>query len=235
MMKLIPVLVLLTLAGIGGTGYFYWEYQKAQKEIKTIKTDPSTAQKAAQEEVKKLTAEVGMLVELPQDEDPTVATVIDAEKLKEQPFFAKTQNDDKVLIYTKAKKAILYRPSTKKIIDIGPIRDVQDESGQAGDQAASPSPSPANVVVTLYNGTNNAGLTNKVETTLKSKYTNLDIRRDSSVKKEYENTLVVDLSGKFKDMVKNIITTLSAQSGPLPEGEVKPTTDVLVIVGKDAI
>ena len=46
---------------------------------------------------------------------------------------------------------------------------------------------------------------------------------------------MVDLSGKFKDMVKNITTTLSAQSGPLPEGEVKPTTDVLVIVGKDAI
>lgn len=233
MMKLIPVLVLLTLAGIGGTGYFYWEYQKAQKEIKTIKTDPSTAQKAAQEEVKKLTSEVGQLVELPQGEEPTVATVIDAEKLKDQPFFAKTQNGDKVLIYVGAKKAILYRPGTKKIIDIGPVRDVQDQSGGA---QGSASPAPAKPTIALYNGTNNAGLTNKVESTLKGKINTLEVaKKDSTVKKEYDKTLVIDVSGKFKDVVKQVSDTLSAQTGNLPDGETKPGTDILVIVGKDAI
>lgn len=58
---------------------------------------------------------------LPSDEQPTVATVSDPNKLKDQPFFAGAEKDDKLLIYTNSKKAIIYRPSTNKIINVGPI------------------------------------------------------------------------------------------------------------------
>lgn len=94
-------------------------------------------QAAAQEEVKRLVGEVGKLVDLPFGEDPTVATVTDIERLKGQPFFQKAKNGDKVLIYTQAKKAILYDPSAKKVIDIAPIN-----VGSPSAQVASPSPSP---------------------------------------------------------------------------------------------
>lgn len=69
----------------------------------------------------KLVIAVGKLAQLPVDEKPTVATVMDATKLKGQAFFAKAANGDKVLIFTQAQKAYLYRPSTNKIIEIAPF------------------------------------------------------------------------------------------------------------------
>jgi hypothetical protein len=50
-----------------------------------------------------------------------VATVSDASKLQSQQFFAKAQNGDKVLIFTNAKRAVLYRPSTNKVIEYAPV------------------------------------------------------------------------------------------------------------------
>ena len=58
---------------------------------------------------------------LPTGETPTIATVTDASKLKDQAFFTNAVTGDKVLIYTNAKKAFLYRPSTNKIINIAPV------------------------------------------------------------------------------------------------------------------
>jgi hypothetical protein len=60
--------------------------------------------------------EIGSLADLPTDEQPTVATVTNKEKIKDQAFFANAENGDKILIYNKAKKIFLYRPSTKEII-----------------------------------------------------------------------------------------------------------------------
>ncbi|MCV6900727.1 hypothetical protein OE165_27220, partial [Escherichia coli] len=46
---------------------------------------------------------------------------------KTQAFFANAKNDDQILIYLKEQKAIIYRPSENKIINVGPI--VTDNSG----------------------------------------------------------------------------------------------------------
>lgn len=92
----------------------------------------SKGQVQVQAEVDRLVSEVGSLIALPSDEKPTVATITDIEKLKDQPFFKNAKNEDKVLIYTNAKKAILYRASEKRIIEVGAVNINQ----------ASPSPSP---------------------------------------------------------------------------------------------
>jgi hypothetical protein len=64
----------------------------------------------------KLVKDVGKLVNLPQDESPSIMTVTNLESLSGQVFFREAEVGDKVLVYSKARKAILYRPSSKKVI-----------------------------------------------------------------------------------------------------------------------
>jgi hypothetical protein len=72
-------------------------------------------------EVKGLVASVGQLMLVPTDEQPTVATVTDPAKLASQEFFAHAQAGDKVLMYAKARKAILYSPKQNKIIEVATL------------------------------------------------------------------------------------------------------------------
>jgi hypothetical protein len=58
---------------------------------------------------------------LPSGEQPTVATVTDASKVRNQAFFASSASGDKVLIYAQAKKAYLYRPSIDRVIEVAPL------------------------------------------------------------------------------------------------------------------
>lgn len=132
----------------GGFGPFLWKFLLfvlvlalgAGGGIYTAQQKPewfglSKGSAAVQSEVNALIAQVGKLIALPTDETPTVATVTDASKIKDQPFFANAQNGDKVLIYQKAAQAILYRPSTNKIIQVGAV----NINNQA---VATPAPSP---------------------------------------------------------------------------------------------
>lgn len=68
----------------------------------------------------KIVQAVGKLVVLP-EEVPTIATVTDLEKLKDQAFFKNAKVGDKVLIYIKARKAILYDAQADKIIELAPL------------------------------------------------------------------------------------------------------------------
>lgn len=103
--------VLLLIVSIAIATFYYYKYQ-------TIKNNPAYI---TETEIKKLSDIVAKLIKLPADEEPTIATVEDKDKLRDQPFFADTENGDKILIYTKAKKAIIYRPNSNSIINVGPI------------------------------------------------------------------------------------------------------------------
>lgn len=129
--KFTPLIIIFAIVGILAAGYFDYKYIKAQKEITAIKTDPTTIQKAATIEAQKLVDQVSKLMELPKGETPTIATVTDVGKLKDQPFFVRAKNGDKVLIYTNAKKAVLYDPATNKIVDVAPV-NLGSSSSSAG-------------------------------------------------------------------------------------------------------
>lgn len=92
-----------------------------RSNLKKQVADLSNPQQQASKEAERLKTELDKVIELPPDESPTVATVVDASKVQGQSFFAKTQNGDKVLLFPKSGKAILYRESTKKIIEVAPI------------------------------------------------------------------------------------------------------------------
>lgn len=67
-------------------------------------------------------------------EEPLVATITDAIKLKEQePFYKNAQNGDKVVIWKD--KALIYRMEEDKIIDFGVV--IRSQNGQEGKVAGS--------------------------------------------------------------------------------------------------
>lgn len=104
------VLAGFAILGLALAGYFYREAARVR--------DPRTI---AEAEVRDVVSHVGKLVILPQDEEPIVATVSDPERLHAQPFFANAKVSDKVLIYARARRAILYRPSENKIVEVAPL------------------------------------------------------------------------------------------------------------------
>lgn len=119
------VAIIVFLVALAAAGYFFWQYKQTKEQFAALKNNP---EQAAAAEKADLIAKVGKLAALPQGEDPTIATVTDPDKLKDQEFFAKAQKGDKVLIYTKAKKAFLYNPSSNKIIEIAPVTIGNDAS-----------------------------------------------------------------------------------------------------------
>ncbi len=214
----VGVALILVLAGVGFSVY-------QQFKLKAQPQDSAASQKVAQGEVRKLVAEVGKLIDLPTGEDPTVATVADVTKLRGQPFFQKAKNGDKVLIYTQAKKAILYDPAAKKILDVAPIN------------IGSPSAEQAQPKIVLRNGTTTIGLTSRVESELKKTIPNLNVvTKENAQKSDFEKTVVVIFSDSAKDMAINLAKILKGEVGDLPQGESRPKdADILVILGKDSI
>ncbi len=108
------LLVIILVIAIAAAVVFYKKYQDTQNKLKHPEI-------VAQATTKSLVEKVGRHIELPKDEQPTVATVSDVSKLSGQTFFTNAKNGDKVLIYTKSNTAILYRPTEDKIINVGSI------------------------------------------------------------------------------------------------------------------
>lgn len=109
---------LCVIVAVGFGLYYYNQYRTVQKML-------NNPNEVAKQETAAVVKEVGVLMQLPKNEEPSIATVLDATKLKDQPFFANAVNGDKVIIYTKSAKAILYRPSQHKIIEVAPITMTQ--------------------------------------------------------------------------------------------------------------
>ena len=114
----VVVTLILALVAVSGLAFYFWYQEQGKTEPKT---QLETQAVNSPSETERLIAEISQFLILPEDEKPTVATVSDPEILKDQPFFAKAQKGDRVLIYTKAKKAILYNPTTKKVVEVAPI------------------------------------------------------------------------------------------------------------------
>ena len=221
---LIPSLTFIVLLAGVGVGYSY--FSNATKTEDTTQAAPLD-----QREIGQLVERVGKHIELPEGEQATIATVSDVTKLSGQVFFARAQNGDKVLIYSQAKKAILYRPSIDKIIAVGPV---EGDAAQPEVVGASESAVPTTLKVSIYNGTTTTGLTRKVETTL-LQMSSIKVEvgeKANAVKNTYQESIVVDLTGKNAQAAEQLAGVVKGQVGQLPEGEKRPLdTDLLIILG----
>jgi len=205
----VSVFVTLIIA----SAYFYNRYKKTE----LLLNNPTLA---AKEEVAAVTAKLGLLMELPKEE-AVIVTVLDTNKLKGQQFFANAKNGDKVLIYSKANKAILYRPATNMIIEVAPV-----QMGQ----------SQAPVKIGILNGTPHASGSATMETALTAKISNISIAKKANAKGNYDKTLVVDVQGTKPEMAKQLADFVGGSVGKLPSSEAlssdeSKSIDLLVIVG----
>ncbi|MEQ1500136.1 MAG: hypothetical protein ABL917_02040 [Parcubacteria group bacterium] len=105
------VLVILVVVSVTSSIVFYVKASKLESGKKS----------SLSVETENLIKEVSKLIVLPEDEDPTIATVSDPLKVRNQPFFANAVAGDKVLIYLKSRKAFLYSPKLKKLIEVAPL------------------------------------------------------------------------------------------------------------------
>lgn len=240
------LIVLLAIALAAG-GYSYSLYFRTQKELKELRDNPRVI---ALEEAEEIIKRVSSLVDLPQDEIPTVATITDVEKLKDRAFFAKAENGDKVLIYNQRKRAILYRPDTNKVIEVAPVNigdtNAEQQADQVPDdqkvnQAEETQPTPVEQIpkplkLALYNGTTNQGITYTIEGQLKEKLTEVEfeiVARNMAARTNYAKSLVVDLTGNLPQTAQKFATILNGEVGELPTEENKAEADLLIIVGAE--
>jgi hypothetical protein len=120
------ILIIIIVAGICYSEYyFYSKYKKAnnenqewQKKYNDLIEHP---EQLAKSEADLYYERVAKLTGLPADEKPKINTILDIDQLKDDEFFQKAQNGDKVLVFENSKLAIIYRPSEDKIINSGPL------------------------------------------------------------------------------------------------------------------
>jgi hypothetical protein len=115
-------LVIVVLAGL--SGFLYWQNSR-------LKTTANSNSEAAAD---RLVEKVSKLYAVPKNEKPTVATIKDVKQLKGQAFFDGSQNGDAILVYPKAKIALLYREKENRIINIGPVAFDENEQSASGTQ-----------------------------------------------------------------------------------------------------
>jgi hypothetical protein len=222
-----PLAALVVIAAVAAAGFFGWKYWQTQKQLSDLKNKDEIAK----QEVAELTKTVGALIKLP-EETPTVATVTDKSKLAKNDFFKQAENGDKVLIYAQARRAYLYRPTAKQLIDVTPLSIQSDASGSAQTQTNA---SPLSAEVTLLNGTTTTGLTNQYETKLKQIFPAVKVaRKQNAAQTTYQKTFIVDVTGDNSSIAREMAQNLGIEVQPLPEGEATPSTALAIILGADA-
>ena len=205
--KIIAIVALVV--AIASIAFATYQFSETQK----LKTSEGQKQ-VSQDEAKTLKDKVSKLIQLP-SETPTVATISDIKKLKDQPFFDGAKNGDKVLIFTEARKAIIYRESENKIINSGPIAVTSDsQTAKTVAVLASAKGSSTDATAKL------ASVTEITPT-------------EGKAKKDYTKTQVVAVDSASADKAKEIATALGGEViTTLPSGETAPAGASIVVFVK---
>ena len=101
---------LVVVGSLATAGYFYRQYRLIV----------NNTQRAEEIQNQQILSTIKKVMDLP-TEKPSIVTITDREKLQDQVFFQKAQNGDKIIVYEAARRIILYRPSTARIIDVAPL------------------------------------------------------------------------------------------------------------------
>lgn len=219
---------------VGLSIFYFMEKQKI-----TATSSFEAQQTVTKDEVKNLVAKISKLIGLPKEEEPIVATIVNVEALsKEQPFYANAHDGDKVLVYLKTQKAIIYDPKQNILVNVGPIFANQNQNINVEnnlDPIAEQKNKIGKINIEIRNGTNEPTKGMVVANELSRNEGFKIIAVESAKKSNYEKNILIDLSNGTK---KEIIIELEKIMGvnaikALPKGEPDTKAEVLLIIGAE--
>lgn len=147
------------------------------------------------------------------DGNPAVLTVEDETKVS-QPFLEEAKNGDKVLLYYKSGRSVLYRPAEDRIIRSGTY-------------------TPPDAKVFIRSGTTDDSKTPAAKGKLDGLSGIELVSQDASTKRDYQRTIVVSVTDRYPEQADAVAKALGAELSRLPRGETIPDADILVIVGAE--
>lgn len=215
----------LLIGSMATAGYYYYQYQQSGVN-----------------DVEKTIKAVEKLMTLP-DELPTVATVTDESQLQDNDFFNKAKNGDKVLIYQGARKAILYRPSANRIVDVAPVRVTDDtanaeETRVLGEEDAQVTGTPEEAEeysVAVLNGTEVDDAADGIVAEVSS-IDGMNVERGNASNRDYDVSQIVVVNEAGQEGAVQLSRALGLDiTDQLPDGEDNPGTDIAIIIGADQV
>lgn len=231
--KTIIALAAAAVIALAAAVFFYVQTRQAAKQLlgirqqqNQLKTLPSNSVDSAASELRNLVEAVGRLIILPDNEQPTIATVTDLEKLKGQAFFASAQAGDKVLIYANAKKAILYRPDGNKIIELAPLNTTESSPPSVNSQSQP-------LTVEIRNGSGKTGAAQNFKLKLAAN-SEFSVTKVGNAVTLYQDTLLYVTDAKNHSPAVVSLQELSSAKiiDSLPAGEPSGLADAILILGR---
>lgn len=223
--NILIALIAVVILALVGVGFMYYQYQKTASELKKVKSQVNTTQGggANQNEIKRLVSEVSKIMRLPENETPSIATITDVSKLKDQPFFKNAKNGDILLVFNKSGQAVLYDSKDKKIVDTTTLVTTASFNQQ--------------FKVAIRNGTATPNLAGKMEEDLKKTLGVINVvSKENAQKQTYEKTQVIIINQAALEFASNVAKAINAQVADIPADEPKPKdADILIIIGKDRV
>ncbi len=190
-----------------------------------------------------LVQKVARHVSIPEGEEPTVATVEDADEMRQNnpAFYAEAQNGDQLLVWSNV--VVLYSESRDLVLnvlplDIGSVETIQPENVEVSEEVDEEAMAAELLQkeqelakIEVRNGTRTPLLARNVSDALELEGF-ATLRPRDARQKGYEKTLIVKLTDEeLPETLRFLKEYLNAEVVELPEVETSVEGDVLIIIG----
>lgn len=217
------ILIIVALVILGALTYFGWSWWDLRKQVDTL-LKPEGIEELQKKQTEELLNKMKEHIVLPDDEEPIIATVTDAEALKEESeFYALAKNDDVVVIYVRAKKAFLFDPFSNRVLNVGPV--ITDENSEGTETLEG------SVSVEVRNGTDAEGRGEEVAQQISNLDENFEVLPATNADESYTETVIVD-NGATPELLKKLEDELETTAlTTIPEGERSSSAKILILIG----
>jgi hypothetical protein len=223
------VFVVLFVASAALGVYLLKQYQSKSGELKNLKQQEEQGRQAlAQESV---LDKIGRHLVLPQNQQPAVVTIQDAEGLKAiQPFYSQVKDGDQLVTFQEMQ--IVYDPLADKIVYVRPLvsQATATPAQTGGLNFFNPTAPVRAITLDIRNGAAMPGLAARTAAALGKEATYQVLKIGNAQKQIYTKTVIVNLKGRD---VSNLEARFGVKAvAQLPLGELTSTADVVLILGK---